>query len=214
MNYSKLLPFLLLCFIACQQPKEEKSKAIIKEDVIVALEEEPKEISIEMHEDTITKVDIAYHTPENEVTSLDDCVFNDDIKGISIEWAEEMGHSNAQWDSLRKCITTKFNDDSLFYSKGGCYHYTTSVTLKSKATYPLDSMNYWLPLTIQFTKETELKAYNTALKDSSFYISKNNPRRKVITIEVDNQIENIVYEGIILEKIDDYVEVKIVTYIN
>ncbi|NME71891.1 hypothetical protein [Flammeovirga aprica] len=214
MKTSKILFLALIFLYACNQPQSEKTEVVIAETKVEPQPQKKENVSVEVPKDTIIQTKVETQVSKEKVIVEPDCIFDDDIKGITTKWVNQLGYKSFQWDSLNYHIAVARDQDSLFLSQGGCYHFNTSVILKATSNIGLDSMDYWIEECIKLAKETGFKDYENSLSDYSYSIENHSAFQKIILINVENAMENIVYNGIVLKKDNDIIEISISEYIN
>ncbi len=137
----------------------------------------------------------------NELENNSDCIFDDNYKKITAEWLSEVGIKKYVWDSKINKATFIYNGDTLTVYKGGCYHFVSSVEIKTDLY-----QNKLLDSTL-FAKITDIACkfkfnnYCKKLRQGRFKKIDNSNSSFFLEFEDDNPEDNLISEGIkILEK--------------
>jgi hypothetical protein len=133
---------------------------------------------------------------EQSQITYSDCIFDNDYKGLTSKWLEELSISNYIWKDELNGALIPSEKDTIFISKGGCDHFdylvelriydnndssSDSLTIISKASEIADRyrMNHYSKM----IKEGQLKRIEN---ESSIWYE----------IPDDNMNDNIFYNGI------------------
>ncbi len=105
---------IVLITLSCSEKKKQSEKNVIKN----------------IKSDTVLKTEVG-----SESGTTSDCIFDNDYKKVTEEWLNEIGIKKYVWDSKNNKAIVIYNGDTLMVCQGGCYHYASSVELKT-AIYP------------------------------------------------------------------------------
>lgn len=170
---------LLTITICCSEKKTPTEKSTIKK----------------IKSDTVSKTD------DKQLENDSDCVFDDDYKKITEEWLHELEIKEYSWDSKTNKATLVYNGDTLTVYKGGCYHFISSVEIKT-ALYPNKELDSSLTKKINdIACKFKFDNYCKKLIEGRFKKINNSNSSFFLQFENDNPEGNLVSEGIqILEK--------------
>ena len=91
-------------------------------------------------------------------------MFNNDIKGLTLNWPQELDQSDFIWNEKEQCVEKIEGKDTIRVAKGGCVHFGNTVEIVlGNNIYSLDSIGYWLQKAIQISKTFNLKWYTITL---------------------------------------------------
>lgn len=169
---------LLIVTLSCSDKKTQKENTIVKN----------------IKSDTVLKI-------EEELENNSDCVFDDDYKKITEEWLNELEIKKYVWDSKTNKATLLYNGDTLNVYKGGCYHFISSVEIKTNI-YPNKELDSTLISKINdIACKFKFDNYCKKLIEGRFKKIDNSNSSFFLEFEDDDPEDNLVSEGIeILEK--------------
>ncbi|MFH4969370.1 hypothetical protein V8G61_14285 [Gaetbulibacter sp. M240] len=145
----------------------------------------------------------------------DDCVFNYDVKGLTMEWLQQLNQTNFVWDKNKKLAEKIKDGDTLRVSKVGCVHFSwvVEVTMIENQN-TLENTDFWLKKAMGITELFDLKYYHTALKLKNFKLEKPNKNQIVFDIKDDDITDNLFYLGVIVLAENNIKKIIISKYLN
>lgn len=148
----------------------------------------------------------------------EDCVFNNDIKSLSIEAIQKLDSSiNFNWDNETKEVSAIYDNDTIFVSIGGCNHFNFTAKLKSIQNF--DDTVFWLEkakwLANMFFWKQIGEDYAKAIEDGRLIKDDNTSNDKIhFMYPPDTSITNIYKTGITITKIPDGTILEVGAYVN
>jgi hypothetical protein len=130
-------------------------------------------------------------------TTVEDCVFNSDYKRLTTEWITELKIKDFIWRAdLEQALIPK-GQDTVFLSKGGCYHFGTTVELKlTNDNHPLTDSAYWINRTLKLAIEYQMDHYKQMINEGRITKAEDGETRVTYLIDDNNEPDNLVYDGI------------------
>ncbi|MBL7832458.1 MAG: hypothetical protein JNK18_00815 [Cyclobacteriaceae bacterium] len=158
--------------------------------------------------DTVRSVTLAQTTPDTVhrnadpsrgydtlMETDDDCVFNNDFKGLTTDWLEELKINDFIWRDDLKGALIPAGEDTVFLSKGGCSHFGTSVELWIHTETPdLIDSTFWISKALELADQYEMTDYAELIRKRKLKISNLEEDRLWFEVFPDRDTE--VYEGI------------------
>src|SRR5258706_586911 len=133
----------------------------------------------------------------NTNSEEDDCVFNNDYKGLTSDWLTELKIKDFIWrDDLKQALVPT-GQDTVFVSKGGCSHSGLLVELKlTNDNHSLSDSAYWIKKALNIAIEYQMDHYERMIKEGK--IKKTESGQTTTWYEIDdNDLEdNLIYNGI------------------
>gem|GEM_PF-3879268 len=121
----------------------------------------------------------AYDTASEEGED-DDCVFNNDFKGLTTEWLAELIPNGI---------------DTTILSQGGCGHFGISVGLILRTkTSDLSDSAYWISKALEIADQYKMTDYAELIRKGKLKIS--NKGEDPVLYEMLTETDTEVYEGI------------------
>ncbi len=149
----------------------------------------------------------------------DDCVFNNDIKGLSTEAILKLNPTvNFNWNEEAQQITAIHEDDTVFISIGGCYHFNFIAGLRTNKQNFKDS-TFWLSkakwLASTFFWNSIGEDYSNAI-DNQLLIKRNHNTLNEIHYDFppDTTLTNIYYTGVTISQTRFGTSVEVGAYVN
>ncbi len=151
----------------------------------------------------------------DELEKNSDCIFDDNYKKITEEWLREVGIKKYVWDSKINKATFIYNGDTLIVSKGGCYHFISSVEIKTdKPENKVVVDSTILTKINDIACKFKFNNYCKKLTEGRFKKIENSNSSFFLEFEDDDPEDNLISEGIqILEK-ENRIIIKISEYYN
>lgn len=166
----------VIAFISCKKDKSIPSDKFEK---------------IKTEDSTLLKSNAVSQNSEND----SDCVFSNDYKKLTAEWLAELGFKKYSWDSKNDRAILVYEGDTLTLYKGGCYHFVSSVEIKTKN--PLQLSDSLLQKKIStLACKFKFDNYCKQLGEGRFEKKENGKSSLFLEFEDDDPEDNLIYEGI------------------
>jgi hypothetical protein len=138
----------------------------------------------------------------NAESGEDDCVFNNDYKGLTSGWLGELKIENFIWrDDLKQALVPN-GQDTVFLSRGGCSHSGLSVELKlASDNHSITDSTYWITKALNLATEYQMDYYEQMIKERRIKKAESGPTSVWYEVEDNDLEDNLIYDGI--EIIDD-----------
>jgi hypothetical protein len=153
-------------------------------------------------------------TPSNS-GSDDDCVFNNDYKGLTTDWLKELKITEFIWrDDLKQALVQK-GQDTVFLQQGGCTHSGFVVELKlTDDQHAITDSAYWITKSLELSREYQMDHYEQMIREGK--IKKADSGQKSVWYEIeDNDIDdNLIYNGIEITQDGQVKRISISQYFN
>lgn len=171
-------------------------------------------------EDSITtsKQELEETNTQEEQTE-DDCIFNNDVKGLSTEAILSLDSTLAYiWDGENQEVLTIYEGDTVFVSFGGCYHMNFVAGIRTtKRTF--EDTVFWFGkakwLADSFFRPYIGEDYSRAIENNQLIKRENNTINEFhYYLPVDTGITNIIHEGITISRTETGTTVEIGSYMN
>jgi hypothetical protein len=186
------LIFLFLLLTGCGIKKNEKGNTIVTDTVantqpITIVKE--KTIS----DTTVTWVEEGLEKEEDE----EDCVFNNDYKGLTTGWLKELKKSNFIWrNDLDQALIPK-GQDTVFLSQGGCVHFGFLVELKlTNDNHILSDSVYWVHKALALATEYNMDHYQKMIQAGKIRKAQDGESAVWYEVDDDKPDDNLYYNGI------------------
>ncbi len=135
----------------------------------------------------------AYDTASEEGED-DDCVFNNDFKGLTTEWLAELKITNFIWREDLKSALIPNGIDTTILSQGGCGHFGISVGLILRTkTSDLSDSAYWISKALEIADQYKMTDYAELIRKGKLKISNKDEDR--VWYEMLTETDTEVYEG-------------------
>ena len=94
-------------------------------------------------------------------TEEEDCVFNNDYKGLTTDWLKELKIEAFIWrDDLKQALVPK-RQDTVFLQRGGCTHSGFVVEFKlTDDQHLLTDSAYWITKALELSCEYQMDLTN------------------------------------------------------
>lgn len=149
----------------------------------------------------------------------DDCVFNNDIKGLSIEALTKFDSTlNYNWNNERMELTAVFSTDTLYLSIGGCYHFNFIAGLRTN-NKNFEDTAYWFNkakwLATSFFWNSIGEDYTNAIDNDLLIKRGYNTLNEVhYNFPPDTTLTNMYNTGVTISRNSNGTIVEIGTYVN
>lgn len=140
--------------------------------------------------------------PKNDTSSVDsdsgdDCVFNDDYKGLTTDWLDELHISDFVWSDELKQALVPVGRDTVFVSSGGCTHFGYLVELKlTNDDHLLTDSAYWISKALDLAIEYQMDHYELMIEEGKIRRADGGPTSTWYEIDDNNPEDNLIYNGI------------------
>lgn len=121
-------------------------------------------------------------------TEDEDCVFNNDYKGLTTDWLKELKIEAFIWrDDLKQALVPK-GQDTVFLQQGGCTHSGFVVELKlTDDQHAIADSAYWITKALELSGEYQMDHYEQMIRKGK--IKKTESGQKNVWYEIeDNDI--------------------------
>jgi hypothetical protein len=174
--------FISVSFISCSNKRNKTADTSV--DTLIA-------------DKPVTMDSATGSTPSVE----DTCIFNNDYKGLTMGWVEELKASGFVWDEKMLAAIKVMDHDTILLAQGGCYHFGISAEWRISDQHDLADSVYWIRKALQFANDYQMTDYASFITDGRFYRQHDDESRKersrVYYMMIDTtRITNIVYDGI------------------
>lgn len=144
--------------------------------------------------DSITEIKIDDSTSASED---EDCIFNNDYKQLTTEWLTELKINNFIWRADLDQALVPNGQDTIFLSKGGCYHFGMSVELKlTNDSHSLKDSALWMNRALKLAIEYKMDHYKQMLEEGRVRMAQDGDKRVTYLVEDEKEPGNLVYDGI------------------
>jgi hypothetical protein len=127
----------------------------------------------------------------------EDCVFNNDYKGLTIGWLKELNKSNFIWRNDLEQALIPVGQDTVFLSQGGCFHFGFLVELKlTNDNHSLSDSVYWINKALALANEYEMDQYQKMIRSGKIRKVQDGKTTVWYEVEDDNPDDNLYYNGI------------------
>lgn len=150
-----------------------------------------------------------------QVEKGEDCVFNNDIYGLTTEWANEAGFSKFIWNDNMSQLKIPFNSDTIVLAKGGCIHFQYYVEIRLYSdTASISNIEHWKSLALELANRFKFDQYSKTLATNEFVRVEGGKDAFWLEIKDDDLEDNILYNGVEVDLEGDYKFLALSTYVN
>lgn len=146
-------------------------------------------------------------------TDEENCVFNEDYKGLTTEWLKELGIEDFIWkDDLKQALIPK-GRDTVFISQGGCTHFGYLVEIKlTDDQHFLNDSSFFVQKALALAREFKMDHYEKMINEGK--LRKVQDQETAVWYEIDdNDVDdNLIYNGIEIKKEGEAKRVNISQY--
>jgi len=129
--------------------------------------------------------------------SDDDCIFNNDYRGLTLEWLTELKKKDFIWRADLDEALIPIGQDTVFISKGGCDHFGISVELKLvNDNHSISDSTYWIQSALKLADDYNMEQYRKAIKEGKLRKSQDGENSIWFEVDDDNVDDNLYYVGI------------------
>jgi hypothetical protein len=145
----------------------------------------------------------------------EDCVFNNDYKGLTIEWLTESKIKDFIWnDNLKQALIPR-GRDTLFISQGGCTHFGFLVEIKlANDTHALTDSVFFIQKAFELATEFDMDHYVKMINEGKLRKAESGVERVWFEVDDDDFEDNIIYNGIEIAIDGQDKRVNISQYVN
>lgn len=154
-----------------------------------------------------------------DIIDIGDCVFNDDIKGQSVEALLEYDSNlDYEWNEGAKEVTAVIDKDTVYVSMGGCYHYGFTAGLRT-SNQNFDDTAFWFSkakwIANSFLWKSIGEDYTRVIDNGQLIKRSNNTLNEVhYNFPPDTSITNIYIEGVTISRSPKGTTVEVGGYMN
>lgn len=154
-------------------------------------------------------------TSTTEQSDDADCVFNNDYKGLTIEWLKELNITEFVWrDDLKQALVRK-GQDTVFFSKGGCMHSGLLAELKlTNDDHALTDSTYWVEKALALSVEYQFDHYEQMIRAGKIKKAESGATKIWYEIEDNDVDDNLIYNGIEITQDGKHKKINISQYFN
>lgn len=136
-------------------------------------------------------------TNTNSDSDEEDCIFNNDFKGLTTNWLAELNIKDFIWrDDLKKALVL-IGQDTVFFSKGGCTHSGLLVELKlTNDSHPITDSTYWINKVLGLSTDYEMNHYSKMIREGKIRKAHSGQKNVWYEIDDDDPEDNLIYNGI------------------
>jgi hypothetical protein len=130
-------------------------------------------------------------------TEEEDCVFNNDYKGLTTDWLKELKIEAFIWrDDLKQALVPK-GQDTVFLQQGGCTHSGFVVELKlTDDQHAITDSAYWITKALELSGDYQMDHYEQMIREGKIKKVESGQTSVWYEIEDNNIEDNIIYNGI------------------
>lgn len=167
---------------------------------------------------TLTKDSVAVNLKSDTArikTQTEECVFNNDYKGLTTAWMKELGETNFIWVDKLKSAAIPRGQDTVYLQQGGCVHFGISVVWEIHSNkHKLDDSAYWAKKSLSLADEFGMTFYSQSLRAGKVRFHRNNNNSFWFEVEPDSTPGNLIYNGIGIKSDDNSTIIDISQYFN
>jgi hypothetical protein len=136
-------------------------------------------------------------TSTSEKESDDDCVFNNDYKGLTTDWLKELKITEFIWrDDLKQALIPK-GLDTVFLQQGGCTHSGFVVELKlTDDQHAITDSAYWITKALELSREYQMDHYEQMIREGRIKKAESGEANLWYEIDDNNIDDNLIFNGI------------------
>jgi hypothetical protein len=186
---TRALFFLVIgLLISCSQPNKNTETA----DTLRTTEKADTIIPTETAKE---EKDIATNTSSD--SDEEDCIFNNDYKGLTTNWLAELNIKDFIWRNDLKKALVSIGQDTVFFSKGGCTHSGLLVELKlTDDIHPITDSTYWINKVLELSMDYKMNHYSKMIREGKIRRAHSGQKSVWYEIEDDDPEDNLIYNGI------------------
>lgn len=145
----------------------------------------------------------------------EDCVFNNDYKGLTTDWLKELKIKDFIWrEDLKQALIPK-GQDTVFISKGGCTHSGLSVELKlTNDNHSITDSTYWTKKALDISREFQMDHYERMIKEGKIKKAESGQTSTWFEIVDNDPEDNLIYNGVEISLDGQSKKVSISQYFN
>lgn len=168
----RLLP-LLLTLLSCSSPKTNE---LVKDPI---------------NQTTATK----HQASEQE--SEPDCVFNNDYKGLTESYLNELKVTDYTWDDSLKQALIARDQDTVFYTVGGCTHMNFMAGIKlTRDTHLLTDSAFFIGKALELAIEFKFDQIESQIRAGKIKKADHEDDTNWYMIEDTDYEDNLIFNGV------------------
>jgi hypothetical protein len=127
----------------------------------------------------------------------DDCVFDNNFKGLTSDWMKELKITNFIWVDSLKHAAVPYGQDTVFASQGGCVHFNISLAKKYSHDSPMISdSTFWINEALKLAEEFKMDHYKKMIMGGKIRKSQGAVKIQFYDVDDDDENDNLYYNGI------------------
>lgn len=161
-------------------------------------------------------VDSIDTTPASEEKSDDDdCVFNSDYKGLTIDWLKELKITDFIWRDDLKQALIPIGLDTVFLQQGGCTHSGFVVELKlTNDQHAITDSAYWITKALELSHEYQMDHYEKMIREGRIKKAESSQSNLWYEIDDNDMEDNLIFNGIEISQEGPGKRISISQYFN
>lgn len=150
-----------------------------------------------------------------EKSDDDDCVFNNDYKGLTIDWLKELKITEFIWrDDLKQALIPR-GLDTVFLQQGGCTHSGFVVELKlTDDQHAITDSAYWITKALELSREYQMDYYEQVIREGKIKKAESGQTSLWYEVEDKDVDDNLIFNGIEIAQDGQNKRVSISQYFN
>jgi hypothetical protein len=150
-----------------------------------------------------TKIDSASASVEQSgsIQAGDSCVFNNDLRTLTMDWVKEVRALGFVWHSQSSSAIKVFGSDTVTLRKGGCDHFGITAEMSIIDSHDVEDSLYWITKALKLAEEYQMKDYVDFIKNGRLYRDRTSEIYVWYNVVDTTQITNTYYDGIVIADI-------------
>ncbi len=184
--------FMILLLFGCtarqsEKPNVSQADTLANTQPIVVAKEET------ISDTTITWIEKGAKREEDE----EDCVFNNDYKGLTIGWLKELNKPNFIWRNDLDQALIPMGEDTVFLSQGGCVHFGLLVELKlTNDNHAISDSVFWVHKALNLATEYKMDHYQKMIEVAKIRKAQDGETKVWYEVDDNDPDDNLIYNGI------------------
>jgi hypothetical protein len=155
------------------------------------------------------------HTSADSANTDEDCVFDNNFKGLTTKWLSELKITDFIWrEDLHGALIPQ-GQDTVFVSQGGCGHFGISVEIWMRTSTPdITDSTFWISKALELADKYQMNDYSEIIRKGK--LRKINMDEINVWYEVspENQAGNEIFDGIAVVCEKDFKRLSFGKYFN
>lgn len=196
---------ILACFVGCTGNKTSSESAGAVSSITLA---QTPQVPVQNKTDSSATYDTL---AEDD----DDCVFNNDFKGLTTKWLNELKIKDFIWRDDLKGALVPLGEDTVLLSQGGCRLFGITAELRMyRETPDITDSAFWVSKALLLADQFELNDYSDVIKRHQLKLSSINKTQAWYEVYPENTIENEIFDGIVITVEGSVKKISIGKYFN